>query len=102
MQYLILRFQHGIEDIIPWCEFIEKMRLHLARMGAGEFEGDDMALDGGDCEALFRGPDVEKLFAVLLPHFRTLPLLVKATTRAELIFGEIDSSAQRQVVSLEC
>lgn len=102
MQRLILYFQHGIEDIIPWCAFIEELRPQLVQLGVGKFDSDDMAIDGGDCEAIFQGTDVEELFAVLLPHFRSLPFLRKATTRVELIFGEIDSDAERKTVGLEC
>jgi hypothetical protein len=102
VQHLILHFKHGIEDIIPWCEFIEKVRPQLAHSGAGEYESDDMAIDGGDCEAIFRGPDVKKLFAVLLPRFESLPFLRQSTTKAELVFGEIESSSERQTFGLGC
>lgn len=102
MQHLILYFQHGIEDIIPWSAFIETMRPKLAHIEAGEFDSDDMAIDGGDCEAIFRGTDVKELFAVLLPHFRSLSFLLRPTTRVELVFGEIDSASERQSVGLEC
>jgi len=101
MQHLILYFDHGIEDILPWSAFIEKLRPLLAEIGEGEFLGDDMAIDGGDCEAVFRGPDVKRLFAVLQPRLRTLPFLRKPTTKVELIFGEIESSTARQTVGLE-
>jgi hypothetical protein len=102
VQHLILYFEHGIEDIIPWSAFIEKLRPQLARIGAGEFESDDMAIDGGDCEAIFRGKDINELFAVLQPHFRSLPFLRKPTTRVELVFGEIDDSSERRTHGLEC
>lgn len=102
MQHLILSFKHGIEDIIPWCAFIEKLRPQLAHSGAGEYESDDMATDGGDCEAIFRSADVKKLFAVLLPHFQSLPFLRRPTTKVELVFGEIESASKRQIVGLDC
>lgn len=102
MQHLILYFKHSIEDIIPWCAFIEKLRPQLAVSGAGEYESDDMAIDGSDCEAIFRGTEAKKLFAVLLPHFKSLPLLRKPTTRIELVFGEIEGFSERQTVSMEC
>lgn len=102
MQSIILYFQHGIEDVIPWSEFIEELRPQLAHIGVGEFASDDMAIDGGDCAAIFEGADAEKLFAVLLPHFRSLPFLRKPTTRVELIFGETDSASERKIVGLEC
>lgn len=100
MQHLILHFTHAIEDIIPWCNFIEELKPQLARSGVGQFDNDDMAIDGGDCEAVFRGLDARELLAVLHPHFRSLAFLQKPTTRVELIFGELGSSSEQQIFSL--
>ena len=102
VQHLILYFKHGVEDVIPWCAFIEKLRPQLVHSGTGDFESDDMAIDGGDCKAIFRGTDAKRLFAVLCPHFKSLPLLQKSTTKVELVFGEIESSSERQTVGLDC
>jgi len=43
----------------------------------GEFDSDDMAIDGGDCEAVFRGLDARELLAVILPHIQNLAFLQK-------------------------
>lgn len=99
MEYLILHFTHAIEDIVPWSTFIEALRPQLARSGAGEFESDDMAIDGGDCKAVFRGPDAKALSTVLLPHFHNLPFLQKPTTKVELVFGEPGGSTKQQFLA---
>jgi hypothetical protein len=44
MDHLILYFRHGIEDIIPWCEFIEKLKPQLVHSEVGEIDSDDMAI----------------------------------------------------------
>lgn len=100
MQHLVLHFTHSIEDIIPWCIFIEELKPQLAKCGAGEFDSDDMATDGGDCEAVFRGLDAKELLAFLIPHIQSLAFLQKPSTKVELIFGELDSSSEKQVFSL--
>jgi hypothetical protein len=100
MQHLILHFTHDIEDIIPWTSFIEGLQPQLARSGVGRFDSDDMAIDGGDCEAVFRGLDAKELLAVLLPHFRSLAFLQKPTTTVRLVFGELGSSSEQQTFSL--
>ncbi|EPF6691881.1 hypothetical protein ODJ70_24660 [Pseudomonas aeruginosa] len=100
MQHLILHFTHAIGDIIPWCAFVEELRPQLARSGVGEFESDDMAIDGGDCEAVFRGLDAKALFTALLPHFQNLPFLQKPTTKVVLVFGELGGSSEQQVFGL--
>ena len=100
MQHLILHFTHSIEDIIPWCNVIEELKPQLARSGVGEFDSDDMAIDGGDCEAVFRGLDAKELLAVILPHIHNLAFLQKPTIKVELILGELGSSSERQIFSL--
>lgn len=101
MQHLILYFRHDIRDVTSWCEVIETLRPKLAQSGRGEFARDDMAIDGSDCAAIFRGPDVEALFELLRPDFLSLPFLRKPTTKVELIFGELDSSVEVRFVALE-
>lgn len=96
MQHLILHFTHAIGDIIPWCAFVEELRPQLARSGVGEFESDDMVIDGGDCEAVFRGLDAKALFTAFLPHF----LLQKPTTKVVLVVGELGGSSEQQVFGL--
>ncbi|NWB95484.1 hypothetical protein HX882_06230 [Pseudomonas gingeri] len=101
MQHLVLHFTHTIEDIIPWCTFIEELRPQLARSRVGEFDSDDMAIDGGDSDAVFRGSDAKALFAFLLPHFQNLLFLQKPTTKVELVFGELGGSSEKLIFGLE-
>lgn len=100
MQHLIIFFEHKLQDIIPWCEFVQRMNPLLADLHKGEFAGDDMAIDGGDCEAVFRGPDADALFDFLRPHLLGLPFLTTAGTRVELVYGELESSAATKMLEL--
>lgn len=100
MQHLVLYFTHTIRDISPWCTFIESLRPQLANSGIGQFDSDDMAIDGGDCEAVFQGVDAEALFAFLLPHFQSLAFLQKPTTKVKLVFGALDGTSRQQIFSL--
>lgn len=102
MQHLILYFEHGVEDVIPWCAFIEYIRPQLVASGVGEYESDDMAIDGSDCEAVFCGANVHALRAFLLPHLENLAFLRKPTTKVELIFGELEHASERRTVYLNC
>lgn len=98
MQHVIVYFNHKIQDLIPWCEFIERLRLELDCSGAGEFVGDDMAIDGGDCEAIFRGADANALYEYLRPHLLPLSFLNSTATRVALVYGELESSAELRTV----
>ena len=100
MQHLIIFFRHKLQDIIPWSEFVERMKPLLAEHHKGEFAGDDMAIDGGDCEAVFRGPDADALFDFLRPYLLGLTFLNTAGARGELIYGELESSAATKMLEL--
>lgn len=100
MQYVIIDFKHRVQDLIPWCDFIQGLRAELAANGIGEFVGDDMAIDGGDCEAVFRGPDADALWEFLRPQLLPLSFVNSDTTRVEIVFGDLESSARTRTISL--
>ena len=100
MQHVVIYFEHKIQDLIPWCEFVERLKPELADSGTGEFVGDDMAIDGGDCEAVFRGADANALCEFLRPHLLSLSFLNTTTTSVELIYGELESSAETKTFGL--
>lgn len=92
MQHLILYFEHDIRDIIPYSHFIQEIRGVLADATLGEYLGDDMAIDGGDAEAIFASPDVRALLAFLAPRLRTLHFLHQA--KVKLVFGPLESNSE--------
>jgi hypothetical protein len=100
MQHVIIDFKHRIQDLIPWCELIQRLRGELATNGVGEFVGDDMAIDGGDCEAVFRGADADALWEFLRPQLLPLSFVNAATTRVDLVYGDLESSARTRTFSL--
>ncbi|MBX7223984.1 MAG: hypothetical protein K1Y36_28975 [Blastocatellia bacterium] len=98
MQHLIIEFNHQIEDVIPYCEFIQKLKPHLEDSDVGHYLGDDMALDGGDAEVVFECRDAKKLFEFVTPLLKTLPFMTQA--KATLIFGPLGSKAEECTVYL--
>jgi hypothetical protein len=63
----------------------------LADTGVGEFVGDDMAIDGGDAEAVFRGADADLLYATISPVLKELPFMRNA--KVTLIYGSLNAGA---------
>ncbi len=100
MQHVIIDFKHKIQDLIPWSEFIQRLRAELNTNGIGEFIGDDMAIDGGDCEAVFCGADADALWEYLWPQLLPLSFINAATTRINLVYGALESSARTKSFSL--
>ena len=98
MQHLVIEFQHRIEDVIPYCEFIKMLRPQLEKGGFGSYVGDDMAIDGGDAEATFVGGDARKLFNFVAPQLETLPFMSGA--KITLVFGPLESGAEECTFNL--
>jgi hypothetical protein len=98
MQHLIFAFEHRIEDIIPYSEFVQKLRPLLHANKLGSYVGDDMAIDGRDAEAVFAGDDVQALFAFVAPRLKQLPFMRDAT--ATLVLGALDCGAETWTVLL--
>ena len=93
-QHLVLYFRHDIRDIVPYCEFIEEIRPILEKAQLGEYLGDDMAIDGGDAEATFVGPDVNALYEFLLSRLAKLDFLHGA--KVKLVFGPVDTDCESE------
>jgi hypothetical protein len=94
MEHLVIHFWHDIRDITPYCEFVEGIRPALERDALGEYLGDDMAIDGGDAEAVFACASARRLFEFLRERLVELPFMHGA--KVTLIFGEIDTSAPQE------
>ena len=91
MEHLRIYFRHDLQAIQPYCEFVERTRCRLADYCLGEYLGDDMAIDGGDAEALFACPDARALFAFLHEDLKALDFMAGATI--QLIHGALTSDA---------
>jgi len=91
MEHLSIYFTHGIRDIIPFCEFVRKARSEIEQRGLGQFLGDDMAIDGGDAEAIFSCRDPMSLFDYLADDLSKLSFMDGATVK--FIFGDPESNA---------
>jgi hypothetical protein len=94
VEHLVIYFKHGIQDLIPYCDFIAKTRLKLERSGAGEYLGDDMAIDGGDAEGVFACRSARELFTFLREDLGKLTFMSGA--KVTLVFGALDADAPRE------
>jgi hypothetical protein len=94
MEHVIIYFTHGIRDIIPYSEFIEKVRPILDENEIGKYLGDDMAIDGGDAEGVFSCQSAQTLFDLIRVDLETLSFMRNA--KVTFVFGELDSGAHQK------
>ena len=94
MEHIVIYFKHGIRDIIPYSEFIERVRPNLLKNGLGEYLGDDMAIDGGDAEGVFSCTNAAALFEHLRTDLCQLSFMKGA--KITFVFGSIDTDAPQK------
>lgn len=94
MEHLVIYFRHGIRDIIPYSEFIERARSSLLENGLGKYLGDDMAIDGGDAEGIFSCTSAAALFNHLRSDLCQLSFMKGA--KITFVFGGVGTSAPQE------
>jgi len=94
MEHLTIYFTHDIRDILPYSDFIAKVRPVIEANGVGEYLGDDMAIDGGDAEGVFACQSARALFEFIRPQLSQLAFMKGA--KVTLVFGALDSDADRE------
>jgi hypothetical protein len=99
VENVVLYFKHGIQDIIPYSNAVGRFRKILSESQAGEYVEDDMAIDGGDAEALFRGPSADAIFENIAPVLKELPFMRGA--KVTLVYGALGSGAAETTIDLE-
>jgi hypothetical protein len=62
---VIVHFQYGSTDLARLFALEERLEQAIAEAGAGEFDGNEVAVDGSDGYLYMYGPDADKLFAAV-------------------------------------
>mgnify|MGYP001546098107 CR=1 FL=1 len=94
MEHIVVKFNHGIRDVIPYCDFVQEIKAKLQNKGIGEYIGDDMDIDGGDAESTFSCNSAEDLFEFIRHDLGQLPFMSGA--KVCFYFGEIDSCTSKK------
>jgi len=82
-QAVIVHFEYGKPDWTPFFEFEKTLETSIAATGVGEYDGNELAVDGSNGTLYMYGPDADKLFDVVKPHLASSKLLknVEVTLR---------------------
>lgn len=74
-QALIIRFPYGSCDLSRVFELEDRIRDALAKAGAGEYRGNEVAPDGSDVLLHLYGRDTDQLFRIIEPILEEVPFL---------------------------
>jgi hypothetical protein len=94
-QAVIVHFEYGHKDWKPFFEFEELLEGAINRSGAGNYDGNELAVDGSDGSLFMYGPDADKLFAVAKPILQSTALLKNVTVT--LRYGSFKDKLAREV-----
>ncbi len=78
---LIVSFRYGRRDLAALREVEARLEEAIKAAGAGEFDGDEIAVDGSDGSLYMYGPDADRLFAAVRPVLEATSFMRGATVR---------------------
>ena len=91
---VIVRFDYGQKDWSPFFEFEKALEEAIAKAGVGEYDGNELAVDGSDGTKYMYGPDADKLFALVRPRLLAASFLKNVVVT--LRYGAASDPAARQ------
>jgi hypothetical protein len=94
-QAVIVNFDYGSSDWKPFFEFEKSLEQAISKSGTGEYDGNQLAVDGGDGSMYMYGPDADKLFAAVKPVLLSTHLL--KNVRVTLRYGAVTDRRARIV-----
>src|SRR5579872_888610 len=74
-QAVIVHFDYGNADWKPFFAFEKTLEDAISKSGVGDYDGNELAVDGSDGSLYMYGPDADKLFAVVKPVLESSGLL---------------------------
>jgi hypothetical protein len=93
---VIVHFTYGSTDLTRLFALEEKLEAAIAEVKAGEFDGDEIAVDGSDGSLWMYGPNADRLFQVVEPLLRASPFMRGA--RVKLRYGPpVDGVLEKEV-----
>ena len=64
---VIVHFTYGSTDLGRLFELEERLESAISAAGVGEYDGNEVAVDGSDGYLYMYGPDADKLFEIIRP-----------------------------------
>lgn len=92
-QAVIVHFNYGSTELKPLRDLEEQLEQALSSSGAGDFDGDEIAVSGKDGYLYMYGPSADRVYNVVLPILQRVPFMHGA--QVTRVYGELGSDARR-------
>jgi hypothetical protein len=94
---VIVHFRYGSTDLGPLCALERQIESAIAAAGAGQYDGNEVNVDGSDAFLYMYGPEGDRLFEVVRPVLESSALMSGAEVRVR--YGPpADTTPTREVV----
>lgn len=80
-QAVIVHFKYGSKDLSRLFALEDKLEKAILRAKAGEYDGNEIAVDGSDGFLYMYGPDADRLFTVIKPVLENTPFMKGAQVK---------------------
>jgi hypothetical protein len=98
-QAVIVQFNYGQTDLNPLYELEDALIAAIEAADAGEFDGNEVAMDGSDGSLYMYGPDADKLFEAVRPVLAAATCIKNAV--ATIRYGPPEDGVREKTVPIE-
>lgn len=96
---VLVWFRYGSTDLARLVAVEEQLEEAINLSGTGEFDGNEVAVDGSDGRLYMYGPNADKLFDVIVPILRTADFMRGAQVTRR--YGPPGDSTRAVTITLE-
>jgi len=93
---VVVHFAYGSRDLTRLFALEKKLEAAIAKAGVGEYDGNEVAVDGSDGYLYMYGPDADRLFEVVKPILQSTPFMHGATAKKR--YGPPSDGVKESVV----
>ena len=95
---VIVHFQYGSTDLSRLFEVERKLESAISAAGAGEYDGNEVNVDGSDGFLYMYGPDADRLFEVVRPILESVPFMKGAVATKR--YGPPEDGVRRVEIAI--
>ena len=95
---VIVHFRYGSTDLTRIFQLEKQLEDAIEESGAGEYDGNEVAVDGSDGDLYMYGPDADRLFEAVRPILESTDFMQGA--KATLRFGPPEEGVKEKTVIL--
>ncbi len=95
-QAVIVHFRYGSHDLHRLFAVEDKLEAAIATAHAGEYDGNEIAVDGSEGSLYMYGPDADRLLEVVKPVLEATPFMRGAIVRKR--YGPPESGVRESAV----